>query len=77
MAPVLRIKENMEVVGADGVHIGTVDFVENDETIVLTRLDDEDETHHAIPLEWVERVNSQVHLDRSSDEAKAEWEERD
>ncbi len=77
MAPVLHIKENMDVVGADGVHIGTVDFVENDETIVLTRLDDEDETRLAIPLEWVERVNSQVHLDRSSDEAKAEWEERD
>lgn len=77
MAPVLHIKENMEVVGTDGVHIGTVNFVENEETIVLTRLDDEDETRLAIPLEWVERVNSQVHLDRSSDEAKAEWEERD
>ncbi|MFC5066881.1 DUF2171 domain-containing protein [Flaviflagellibacter deserti] len=77
MAPVLHIKENMDVVGADGVHIGTVDFVENDETIVLSRLDDEEEKHHAIPLEWVERVNAQVHLDRSSDEARAEWEERD
>ncbi len=35
-----RVKEHMEVIGADGVHVGTVDRVERGETAQrgLTRL---------------------------------------
>ena len=33
-----RVKEHMEVIGADGVHIGTVDRVENGK-IKLTKAD--------------------------------------
>ena len=36
MADTSRIKEHMEVIGADGVHIGTVDRVEN-KRIKLTK----------------------------------------
>jgi hypothetical protein len=38
MADTSRIKEHMEVIGADGVHIGTVDRVEN-QRIKLTKAD--------------------------------------
>ena len=38
------IKEHMEVIGADGVHVGTVDKVEGDR-IKLTRKDSGEGTH--------------------------------
>ncbi|MHA6721820.1 DUF2171 domain-containing protein [Sphingomonas sp. RS2018] len=38
MADVSAIKEHMEVIGADGVHVGTVDRVEGDR-IKLTKKD--------------------------------------
>ena len=38
MADASAIKEHMEVIGADGVHVGTVDRVEGDR-IKLTRAD--------------------------------------
>ena len=33
MTDMSRIKEHMEVIGADGVHVGTVDRVENNHQI--------------------------------------------
>ena len=38
MADVSQIKEHMEVIGADGVHVGTVDHVDGDR-IKLTKKD--------------------------------------
>jgi hypothetical protein len=38
MTDISRIKEHMEVVGADGAHVGTVDRVEN-KRIKLTKAD--------------------------------------
>ncbi len=38
MADASAIKEHMEVIGADGVHVGTVDHVEGDR-IKLTKAD--------------------------------------
>lgn len=38
MADLSRIQEHMEVIGADGVHVGTVDKVEGDR-IKLTKRD--------------------------------------
>jgi hypothetical protein len=46
-----NIREHMEVIGADGVHIGTVDRVE-DNRIKLIRADSgigHEEHHHYIP----------------------------
>lgn len=46
MADLSAIAEHMEVVGADGVHIGTVDKVEGDR-IKLTKADSgSHESHH-------------------------------
>ena len=51
-----RIKEHMEVTDANGKHIGTVDEVE-DERIKMTRTDSEDNMHHFLPLEAVDKID--------------------
>ena len=51
MSGLENIREHMEVIGADGVHIGTVDRVE-DNRIKLIRADSgiaHEEHHHYIP----------------------------
>ena len=48
MGDFTEIREHMEVIGADGVHLGTVDRVEGDR-IKLTKADSgagSDESHH-------------------------------
>jgi hypothetical protein len=44
MADTQQIREHMEVIGADGVHIGTVDAIEGDR-IKLTRKDSGEGSH--------------------------------
>ena len=57
-----NIKEHMEVIGADGVHIGTVDRVENGK-IKLTKADSGEGKHkghhHYIDLGLVAEVEGQ------------------
>ncbi len=57
-----RIKEHMEVIGADGVHIGTVDRIENGR-IRLTKVDSGEGRHkghhHFIDLGLVADVEGQ------------------
>jgi hypothetical protein len=68
------IKEHMEVVGADGVHVGTVDHMEGQDQLKLTKTDDAaDGEHHFIPLAWVDHVDQKVYLKQSGAEAKARW----
>lgn len=46
------IKEHMEVLGSDGQHVGTVDYMEGTDQIKLTKSDeDADGLHHFIPLQ--------------------------
>lgn len=56
MIDISRIKEHAEVIGADGVHIGTVDRVEGSR-IKLTKKDSGEGSHeghhHFVPLELV------------------------
>ena len=52
------IKEHMEVVGSDGVHVGTVDHMEGADEMKLTANDeDAGGEHHFIPLAWVDHVD--------------------
>lgn len=68
-----RASEHMEVVGSDGSHVGTVDKVRGDR-ILLTKSDPAaGGVHHSVPCSWVERVDDKVTLNRSADEARAEW----
>jgi hypothetical protein len=50
------IKEHMHVIGADGVHIGTVDHLDG-ERIKLTRADSGDGRHHYSPAGLVASVD--------------------
>ena len=59
MSDVSNIREHMEVIGADGVHIGTVDRMEGDR-IKLTKRDSGEGAHrghhHYIPASLVAEV---------------------
>ena len=67
------IKERMEVVGADGQHVGTVDHLTKAGLVKLTKSDSKDGHYHLFPVAWVERVDQKVHLSKSSQDAKAHW----
>jgi hypothetical protein len=67
-----EIKEHMEVVGSDGQHVGTVDYLEGSDSIKLTKSDAKDGKHHLIPADWVDRVDQKVYLKKSSQDAKAQ-----
>jgi hypothetical protein len=68
------IKEHMDVIGCDGVHVGTVDQMEGANELKLTKDDpDAGGEHHFIPLAWVDHVDASVHLKQSGAEARARW----
>jgi hypothetical protein len=70
-----RVGEHMEVVGADGGHVGTVDCTRGD-SLVLTRSDEEaGGIHHMIPCGWIDRVEDKVILNLDAKEARRRWEE--
>jgi len=67
-----NVREHMEVIGADGVHLGTVDRVEGDR-IKLIRADSglaHQDHHHYIPSGLVAGVEAdQVRLSANADVA--------
>lgn len=79
MGDLSQIREHMEVIGADGVHVGTVDHVEGDR-IKLTKADSgqgsHEGHHHYIPAGLVADVEGdQVRLSANADVAVAFEEE--
>ncbi|MFT3883332.1 MAG: DUF2171 domain-containing protein [Gemmatales bacterium] len=66
------IKDHMDVIASCGKKIGRVDHDEGD-AIKLTKSDSPDGQHHYIPKNWVDHVDSHVHLSRNSEEAMREW----
>jgi hypothetical protein len=76
-----QIREHMEVIGADGVHIGTVDRVEGGR-IKLTRKDSGEGSnkghHHAVSLALVADIEGdKVRLSANADVAVTFEEEAD
>ena len=67
------IVEHMPVLGSDGTHLGTVDHLDGGNRIKLTKNDSPDGQHHFIPMEWVDHVDTHVHLKRSASEAQKTW----
>ncbi|TMJ13554.1 MAG: DUF2171 domain-containing protein [Alphaproteobacteria bacterium] len=68
-----RVSEDMEVLGSDRQHVGTVDKVRGDR-IVLNRKDENaGGVHHSVPCSWVETVEGQVILNRTAEQAIAGW----
>jgi hypothetical protein len=73
MFKMLDIQEHMEVLGSDGKHVGAVDHKESDR-IILTRDDPKaGGKPHLILVDWVDYVDSKVHLNRPSKKAISEW----
>ncbi|WP_374305483.1 DUF2171 domain-containing protein [Methylocella sp.] len=72
-APSRGIAAHMEVLGADGIKIGEVDHLEGERMIQLTREASPDDRHHFVPMAWVDHVDSRVHLNRSSFDARLGW----
>jgi len=70
-------REQMEVLGSDGAHIGTVDKVSGDR-IILTRSDpNAGGVHHSVPCSWIENVADKVTLNRTAEQAMNEWRDED
>src|SRR5690606_4707982 len=79
MTDTSKIREHMEVIGADGVHVGTVDRMDGDR-IKLTRQDSGQGTHkghyHYIPASLIAEVEGdKVRLSANSDVVANEFEE--
>ena len=71
-----QIKEHMEVVSADGHHVGRVDHVKGGD-IELAKFDfGAGLKHHLIPMSWVDVVReNEVRINKTADDAKAQWRE--
>ncbi len=69
MTDLSQIKEHAEVIGADGVHVGTVDHIQGDR-IKLTRNDSSDGKHHFIPAALIAEIeDGTVRLSANADVA--------
>lgn len=68
-----QIREHMDVMAADGRQVGTVDHMEGDSRIKLTKSGSDDGRHHLIPLDWVDHVDAHVHLNKNADEVRQQW----
>ena len=70
----LDVKEHMEVVGSDEKHVGTVDHMEGSDRIKLTKNDPSaGGKHHFLPIDFVDFVDSKVHLNKTGQQAMSEW----
>ena len=70
----LDIQKDMEVVGLDGKHVGTVDHLESADRIILRKDDPKGGgRHHLISIDWVDYVDQKVHLNKLSTKATSEW----
>ena len=69
MADLSQIKEHAPVIGADGVHVGTVDHVQGDR-IKLTKTDSSDGKHHFISTGLIAEIeDGTVRLSANADVA--------
>ena len=65
------IKPHMPVVCSKNKQFATVDHIEGQNAIKLTK--DGSGEHHFIPMSWVTSVDDKVHVDRPGDQAMREW----
>ena len=69
-----EIKEHASVIASCGTQIGKVDHLEGQDSIKLTRSDDENNEHHIIPLSWVSEIKDEnVILNRNAEDTRREW----
>lgn len=71
-----KIREHMEVLGSDGKHVGTVDHLEGQDQIKLTKTDPAaNGKHHLIPVAWIDHIDQKVHLTKPGKDVMSEWRE--
>ncbi len=69
MADLNQIHPNANIIGADGVHVGTVDHIEG-QRIKLTKKDSSDDRHHYIDGGLIADIeNGTVRLSANADVA--------
>ncbi len=69
MVDLSRIKEHADVIGADGVHLGTVDHVDGNR-LKLTKTDSSDHKHHYIDAGLIADIeNGTVRLSATAENA--------
>ena len=74
MAALAMIKPQMEVLGSDGAHVGTVDRIVGTGEVELAKDDpDAGGEAHVIPLNWIVHVEMKVHLRQPGAEVMARW----
>jgi hypothetical protein len=68
-----RLSENMEVLGADGRHVGVIDHI--DGASIALRTDDPEARgrRHSIPIDWVESVDAAARLKLTASDAWSRW----
>lgn len=68
-----RLSENMEVLGADGQHVGVIDHIEG-ASIELKKDDPAAHgEHHLIPMDWIASVDQAARLKLSAADAWSRW----
>ncbi|EOQ68908.1 MULTISPECIES: DUF2171 domain-containing protein [Acinetobacter] len=66
------IKKHADVIASCGTKVGTVDHLDGENQLKLTR--DESGQHHLIPTGWIGEVKeNQVILNKNSEEVKEQW----
>ena len=66
-----KITAHMPVICSEGGQFATVDHMDGDDYIKLTK--DNAGQHHWIPVEWVTEVDDHVHVDRPGTQAMKDW----
>ena len=68
-----EVQDNMEVVGSDGVHVGTVDHLDG-ERIKLKKIDPAaGGEHHYLTVDMIRSVAGKIMLAMTAAEAKSRW----
>ncbi|EXR38279.1 MULTISPECIES: DUF2171 domain-containing protein [Acinetobacter calcoaceticus/baumannii complex] len=66
------IKKHADVIASCGTKVGTVDHLDGENQLKLTR--NESGQHHLIPTGWIGEVKEdQVILNKNSEEVKDQW----
>ncbi len=68
-----HIQEQMSVLGSCGTYVGKVDAIEGASIKLAADSPGAHGQHHYVPLAWVDRVDTHVHLDRPAAEVAEEW----
>lgn len=66
-----QIRPDMKVMCSKDAQFGVVDHMQGPTTVKLKK--DDKGVHHYMPLSWVTRVDSTIHVDRPGEQAMREW----